>query len=322
VQGGGRRLSKPTLAVDAGQTETRAALHAEHGPRLARAPGVGRIDGGAGGTEAVVTTLLRAIAALGPLPAAPAAVGVGLSGMEAARADQLERLSGALRRALHARRIVIASDGVTSLFGALAGAPGVVVAAGTGTVALGHDGRRWARVDGWGSLLGDAGSGFAIGRAGLDAALREHDGRGGSPALLRAAEREFGPAAHLVSRIHRTGMPTVTVAGFAPVVVEAAVAGDAAAMEILRGAGRELAVSVAAALRRVFGSDEAVSVSWAGNVFRAGAPLFQSFERELARRCPRAELVSPRGDALSGAGVLAEGADRLRPEPGLIWVAG
>jgi N-acetylglucosamine kinase-like BadF-type ATPase len=117
-------------------------------------------------------------------------------------------------------------------------------------------------------------------------------------------------------------MPTVTVAGFAPVVVEAAVAGDAAAMEILRGAGRELAVSVAAALRRVFGADEAVAVSWAGNVFRAGAPLFQSFERELARRCPRAELVSPRGDALSGAGVLAERADRLRPEPGLIWVAG
>ena len=183
---------------------------------------------------------------------------------------------------MHARRIVIASDGVSALFGALAGSPGVVVSAGTGTVALAHDGRRWARVDGWGSLLGDAGSGFAIGRAGLDAALREHDGRGGSPALLRAAEREFGPAAHLVSRIHRTGSPTMTVAGFAPAVVEEAVAGDAAATEIVGSAGRELAVSVAAALRAVFGADETVSVSWAGNVFLAGAPLF-SIVRARAR---------------------------------------
>ena len=322
MQGGRRRLTGPTLAVDAGQTETRAALHAEHGPRLARAPGVGRIDAGAGGTNGVVTTLLRAVAALGPLPVAPVAVGVGLSGMEAAHPDELERIAEALRDAVHARRIVIASDGVSALFGALAGSPGVVVSAGTGTVALAHDGRRWARVDGWGSLLGDAGSGFAIGRAGLDAALREHDGRGGSPALLRAAEREFGPAAHLVSRIHRTGSPTMTVAGFAPAVVEEAVAGDAAATEIVGSAGRELAASVAAALRAVFGADETVSVSWAGNVFRAGAPLFQSFERELARRCPRAELVSPRGDALSGAGVLAERADSLPPEPGLVWVAG
>ncbi|HEX3318207.1 MAG TPA: BadF/BadG/BcrA/BcrD ATPase family protein [Solirubrobacteraceae bacterium] len=322
MQGGWGRLTGPTLAVDAGQTETRAALHGEHGPRLARGPGVGRMDAAAGGTNGVVTTLLRALSALEPLPAAPAALGVGLSGMEAARTDELERLGDALHRALRPRRIAIASDGVTSLFGALAGAPGVVVSAGTGTVALAHDGERWARVDGWGSLLGDAGSAFAIGRAGLDAALREHDGRGGSPALLRSAERELGPAAHIVSRIHRTGAAATTVAGFAPVVVEEAAAGDAVATEIVRGAGRELAVSAATALRRAFGTDEPVPVSYAGNVFRAGAPLLEPFERELAERCPRAELVPPRGDALAGAGMLAARAGTLRPAPGLVWVAG
>ena len=54
------------------------------------------------------------------------------------------------------------------------------MAAGTGTVCVARRGERLVKVDGWGSLLGDAGSGFAIGRAGLDSALRHADGRGGS----------------------------------------------------------------------------------------------------------------------------------------------
>lgn len=321
MQGGGHRLTEPTLAVDGGQTETRAALYAEGRPRLARAPGVGRIDATDGGADGVAGTLLRAVAGLGALPATPPAVGVGLSGIEAAREDDLARLRDALRAELGAQRVAIASDGVTALFGALGGAAGAVVSAGTGTVAVAHDGRRWAKVDGWGSLVGDAGSGLAIGRAGLDAALREHDGRGGSRALLRAAERDHGPAEQLVSRIHRTPAPTVTVAAFATAVAEEARAGDDVAMEILRAAGRELAVSASAALRRVFEADERVAVSYAGNAFRAGAPLLRSFERELAERCPHAALVAPRGDSLAGAALLARRADQLDPEPGLVWLA-
>lgn len=320
MQGSRGRLSEPTLAVDAGQTETRAALHGEHGPRLARGRGVGRIDAGGAGTNGVASTLLQAIAGLAPLPEAPAAVGVGLSGMEAARTDELEGLGEALRRDLRARRVAIASDGATALLGALGDRPGAVVAAGTGAVAVAHDGRRWAKVDGWGSLLGDAGSGFAIGRAGLDAALREHDGRGGSPALLRAAQRAHGPVDRLVGGIHRTGAPAVAVAGFAKAVVDAAATGDAMALEIVQGAGRELAASAAAALSRVFATDAKVAVSYAGNLFRAGALLLEPFQRELARRCPHAQVVAPRGDALAGAAVLAERADALRPEPGLLWV--
>jgi glucosamine kinase len=310
-----------TLAVDAGQTETRAALYDERGPRLARAPGVARIDATPGGADGVGRTLLRAVEGLGALPDTLPAVGLGLSGFEAARADELARLGDAMRRGVNARRIAIASDGVTSHLGALEGGPGVVVAAGTGTVAIAHDRECWVRVDGWGSLVGDAGSGFAIGRAGLDAALREHDGRGGSRSLLCAAEREYGPADQLVGRIHRSGTATLAVAEFARAVVAAASAGDEVAMEIVRAAGRELAVSVCAALRRLFGSSRRVAVSYAGNVFSAGAPLLEPFARELAARCPRAVVVAPRGDALAGAAVLAERAEQFGSKPGLLWLA-
>ncbi|MYS50866.1 ATPase, partial [Streptomyces sp. SID6013] len=80
------------------------------------------------------------------------------------------------------------SDAVTAHAGALGGRAGVVLAIGTGSVAvgIGADGT-YARVDGWGPLLGDDGSGARIGTAGLRAALRAHDGRGPATALLDAA---------------------------------------------------------------------------------------------------------------------------------------
>ncbi|MFD1541824.1 hypothetical protein ACFSJ0_32575, partial [Nonomuraea guangzhouensis] len=77
-----------------------------------------------------------------------------------------------------ARRVMITTDVVTSHAGAFSGGPGVVLAAGTGAIALGvstagGSGARPAvvrQVDGWGFLYGDAGGGYWIGRRGLEAA--------------------------------------------------------------------------------------------------------------------------------------------------------
>ena len=93
-------------------------------------------------------------------------MGVGLSGFEAAEDADLRRVHAILVEALGLDHLAIASDGLTSLFGALGARDGAVAAAGTGTVVLARRGDAYAKVDGWGSLLGDAGSGFAIGRGG------------------------------------------------------------------------------------------------------------------------------------------------------------
>ncbi|MFJ6997920.1 BadF/BadG/BcrA/BcrD ATPase family protein, partial [Streptomyces sp. NPDC003090] len=119
----------------------------------------------------------------------PVAAAVGAAGMAGLGDGLRALLPGALGAALGVRRLALASDAVTAYAGALGTVPGTVVAAGTGLVALGTDLVRWRRADGWGHLLGDCGSGAWIGRAGLEAALRAHDGRrGGSPALLARAE--------------------------------------------------------------------------------------------------------------------------------------
>ncbi len=313
-------MSPAALAVDAGQTEIRATLaDGERGPSaLATAPGVPRM-GERVGAEEVAGAIVAAVAELGPLPGAVPLAGVGLSGFEAASEDELARMGELLRRRLSLGGIAIASDGLTSLLGALGAEDGAVVAAGTGTVCVARRGERLVKVDGWGALLGDAGSGFAIGRAGLESALRHADGRGGSEPLLRAAERRYAPVPELSEHIYAAAVPTRAIAAFAADVAAAADLGDADAVAILAHAADELALSACAALERLFGPGEPGVVSYAGNVFRAGALLVEPFTRAVGARRPGTEVVPPAGDALAGAALLAGAGAPLRPEPGILW---
>jgi N-acetylglucosamine kinase-like BadF-type ATPase len=309
----------PALAVDAGQTEIRVALAGERDPRpAARAPGVQRMDGAAVGADHVADALFAALEALGPLPAVEA-IGVGLSGYEAAGEADLRHLGELLQARLGSPRVMIASDGVTSLLGALGESLGAVVAGGTGTVCVARGPQRWAKVDGWGSLLGDDGSAFAIGRSGLNAGLRELDGRGGSEALLAAAAQRFGEPAGIAEAVYRSQVPTRTVASFARDVAQAADEGDAAARSILEAAGRELAVTACAALARAFDPGEAAAVSYSGSVFATGSPLIDAFSHELARMRPDAKLMPPIGDGLAGAALLAEHGPELMQDPEMLW---
>jgi N-acetylglucosamine kinase-like BadF-type ATPase len=306
------------LAVDAGQTEIRAALvDGERGPRIATAPGVLQM-GGSVGPEEVAAGLMAAVSGLGPLPEPPLATGVGLSGLESVTDGDLDRLAELLRRDPRVGHLAIASDALTALLGALGTRDGVVVAAGTGTACLGRRGERLAKVDGWGALLGDAGSGFAIGRAGLDAALREFDGRGGSGSLMGAAKRHFGTIEQLPARVNAADVPTRAIAGFAVDVAREAAAGDKRAVAILRDAGVELATAACAALRRLYEPDQPAVVSYTGNVFRAGDLLVDPFTREVTALRPNTRVVPPAGDPLAGARLLVQGGLNLRPEPGIL----
>jgi glucosamine kinase len=311
-------VNEAALAVDAGQTEIRAVLvDDERGPRMATAPGVLQM-GGSVGPEEVAAGLMAAVTGLGPLPGPPLPTGVGLSGLESIDNGDLDRLAQLLRRDLRAARLAIASDALTALLGALGARDGVVVAAGTGTACLGRRGERLAKVDGWGALLGDAGSGFAIGRAGLDAALRQFDGRGGSKSLMGAAKRHFGTIERLPARINAAAVPTRAIAAFAVDVASEAAAGDERAVGVLRDAAVELATTASAALRRLYEPDEPAVVSYTGNVFRAGELIVDPFTRELTSQRPNTTVVPPAGDPLAGARLLARGSLNLRPEPGIL----
>jgi N-acetylglucosamine kinase-like BadF-type ATPase len=306
-----------TLVVDAGQTATRAALAGA--TRQGHGPGVEhlRVDGAAGVAARAILA-----AAEGVRARAVETVCIGLSGFVSAP-PVLDRIGGEVAAGLDAARVVIASDAVTAYLGALGPRPGVVVAAGTGTVALAADGRgATALVDGWGHLLGDAGSGFAIGRAGLASALAEHDGRGGSEALRARAEAAFGPLAELPAVVYGAEAPAGRIASFAEHVAEAAREGDPIAREIWAAAAADLAGAAIAAARRVFGPLSAASsdvhVSWNGGLFSAGPLLLEPFQRAMTERAPDLRLTPPAGSSLDGARLLADPAT-ADMFPGLIW---
>ncbi|MFK4541342.1 N-acetylglucosamine kinase-like BadF-type ATPase [Streptomyces tendae] len=245
---------------------------------------------------------------------------VGAAGL-ATLGDALRaELPGALARELGVRTVALAADAVTAYVGALGPRAGVVVAAGTGLIAVGTDLSRWRRADGWGHLLGDCGGGAWIGRAGLEAALRAHDGReGGSAPLLARAEERFGPAAGLPGQVYpRSDRPAV-LASFAPEVAACA-ATDPVAAEILRAAARHLADSAAAVCPA--GGEPLVAVT--GGLRRLGDPLLAPLGEELAKRLPRARWTAAEGDPLDGsvriATDLATGSLTLPGDDRMLWV--
>jgi N-acetylglucosamine kinase-like BadF-type ATPase len=250
-----------------------------------------------------------------------AAVCVGAAGMATLGEGLRAELPHALAGALGVRRLALAADAVTAYAGALGERPGVVVAAGTGMIALGTDLRSWRRVDGWGHLLGDCGSGAWIGRAGLDAAMRAHDGRAeGSQALLARAEKTFGPMTALPEQLYPRSDRAAVLASFAPEVARCAEA-DPVAAGIVGEAARQIAISAVAACPTARGRVLALT----GGLFRIGEPLLAPLRAELAERLPHATTVAATGDALSGALLiaarLAEGALRLPEDPVLLHVS-
>lgn len=291
------------LAVDGGQTGLRAGLATDGRVRLtAEVTGLAYAAG-----RPVDVVAERVIAAWHELrrPQAPiSTICLGLTtllGPPAAHQELADRLFAALPAA----RVLITADAVTAHAGAFGGRPGVVLAAGTGSIALGVAGEGAIRqVDGWGYLCGDAGGGLWIGSRGLDAALRGFDGRRPPGPLTARAHELFGDLATLPERLYLAPDAVARVAGFAVHVLELAGTDDSA-RAITTAAAHELAGSVAAAAR-CFPATAEVPVSWTGRLL--GSPILSSgFRAELDRLLPRVRPTAPAGDGLSGAARLAAG---------------
>ncbi|MFJ7071479.1 N-acetylglucosamine kinase [Streptomyces sp. NPDC098781] len=225
------------------------------------------------------------------------AAAIGAAGLASLGDGLRAELPGALRREFGTGRVALVADAVTAYVGALGARAGAVVAAGTGLIAIGTDLTRWRRADGWGHLLGDCGGGAWIGRAGLEAALRAHDGRSdGSAALLARAEQVFGPVRELPGRLYpRPDRPAV-LASFAPEVAACA-PDDPVAGHILRAAARHMADSAAA----VCPASGEPQVALTGGLFKMGDPLVVPLAQELAKRLPHARRVPAAGDPLDGS---------------------
>lgn len=201
----------------------------------------------------------------------------------------------------------IVGDQVTALAGALGQPVGTVLIAGTGSICYARtaDGRE-ARSGGWGHLIDDEGSAYALGRDILRAVVRAADGRAPATALTELVAQRLGaPGVQPVIRF--TYAPTTTkkeIAALAPLLDPALQQGDAAAQAIIAHAADELSQMAAAAMQPL--GLQTGSMALLGSVLQKNETLRAAVITRLTAQFPTLTFPEPVGDAADGAAVMAE----------------
>lgn len=285
------------LAMDAGQTGTKVRLRwADGTSRDDLLPGV-LTDRPLQPQLADIAERIAHVAG-----GAPTTLAIGVSGVT----DVHMEAEGLIRRPGLAvvQRVIVAHDSVTSFLGVLGDQHGAVIAVGTGVVTLGVGPRSAIRVDGWGNIMGDAGSGYWIGREALDAVMRAHDGRGAATALTAIAQERWPDLEAAYPVLQAAPDRVRLVASFAAPTAELAASGDPVALAICRAAAAELALSVTSALRTTDAAADA-PVGAIGGVLHSDL-IREAFETKVREVRPEVRFVPPLGTGLDGAAALAD----------------
>lgn len=225
---------------------------------------------------------------------------VGAAG--AGREHEREELEGALAGRHLAWRTIVTTDAELARAAAFGAGAGVLLIAGTGSIAIGRDAQGTARrAGGLGWRMGDQGSGYWIGQRALEAVGAMHDGLGPATRLTEALCAAAGVQgiAGLV-RWSTTATPAA-VAALAPATLQAADRGDAVATQL-----RQDALEALCRLARAAGAGSgAVPVAFSGGLIAPGGPL----RPLLLAECTRHGITvhGPAIDPCRGAIVLADG---------------
>jgi len=302
-----RPLDRPTavfLGADAGGSHSTVVIGLPN-KILGRAdgPGAAMRPGGAATSAAVLReTARRAAAQAGvELPVERAVVGAAGAG----RSQEQTELAAALVEAGVARRVRVRADGEVALSTAFGGGPGILVNAGTGSIAYARDpAGELHRAGGYGWQLGDEGGGYWLGHRALDVAARAQDGRGEGSTLLARLLGALG-LQHFDDLVRWTAAATPQqVAALAPHVLNAAREGEVVARRTVDEAAGEL-VDLVDRLARHFPGAGPVPVAIAGGLLLPQSPLTAAFRQRLAAGIKRARLKPDRIDPAVGALQLA-----------------
>jgi len=299
------------LGIDAGGTKTVCLLADERGEVLADAASGGANLQAAGELE--VEKVLHDVMerTLAQRDVRPEAICLGIAGAD--RPSDAQAVQSIMRRIGRNTRVVVVSDALIALVAGAGDQPGVVIVAGTGSIAYGRDAAgRAARAGGWGYLLGDEGGGFWIGRAALSAVVRQFDGRGPATRLtdLVLTEMRLDTPVELIQAVYERGLPGPAVAGLADLVQQAMLAGDAVAAEILTRAAGELVAAAASVVTRLGMRGDVFPTVLAGGILKTIPALAADVIARWAEVAPRSEVRTLQGEPARGAVVLALAAAR------------
>ncbi len=301
-------MSEPTelvvVGVDGGGSNTRVYVADERAQVLFKSTG----DGSAvrPGTEAdsaeVIGTLVKNAvidAEMGHLM--PRALVVGVAGV--GREAQKIALQQELERLEIAETVVVMTDAEAAMEDAFADGPGILLIAGTGSIAWGRSpAGTTQRCGGWGPVFGDEGSGAWLGRKALQVIAAAHDGREPETALTGAllTALELDDVAAII--VWAASATPADMAALTPAVLSAAEVGDLRANTIVTMAVEELALHVRALARALFVDERAtIPVALHGGLLGKGRPMRKRLEHRLKTLVPGAVVRHQAVDAARGA---------------------
>jgi N-acetylmuramic acid 6-phosphate etherase len=311
------------LGVDGGGTHTVALLASRDGAVLGRGE-AGPSNLHAVGAQRALQALDQAVAAAfaaaglaregcARVPVAAACLGLAGCGREEERAVIRDWATGTHL----ADHVQVTTDVSLLLAAGTPGGWGVAVVAGTGSIAYGRsaDGRE-ARAGGWGPLLGDEGSGYSLALRALQAVARAADGRGPATLLQERLLSQLGleRPQQLIPWLSGGGDRTA-VAALAPLVLEAADAGDQVASGIAEEGARGLAFAAEAVARSLNMDTKAVPLALAGGVLLTSACYRARLLQELGTQGVVPAPVTLVPEPARGALLLASAALRTSSSP-------
>jgi N-acetylglucosamine kinase-like BadF-type ATPase len=298
------------LGMDGGQSHTTALLGDGRGRVLGRGDaGPSNHTREPGGRERLIAAVTGSIEGALRSAGLPAIRPRFVSAHLALTGEPEEKIE-IVHDLIAADHLVIGHDAPGALAGAHAGADGVIVLAGTGSVACGEitdpDGlRRYVRVGGHGYLFSDEGSAFHIAQEALRRALRDEDA-GGEDRLRAPLLRHFRrPTLKSIAQDCYAGtISRDRLASFAAVVATLAERRPGLAREILSEAAQSLAALAILALERLGDTTPLLDVAYGGGVFRSER-LRAIFAQSLESRFPGIQVRPPRYGPEIGALLLA-----------------
>jgi glucosamine kinase len=301
--GKGIRMIELVAGVDGGGTKTRVILADGDGNHLADVTGAGSAmaPGRADHSSEVIHSLIRqALTEAGVDEQRLKVLVAGVAGV--GRESETRALLASLEDLEIAESVVVQGDGEIALTDAFGPGAGIILISGTGSIAYGRSPSRvLARCGGWGPAFGDEGSGAWIGRKALAIVASAADGREPPTALTGAvltAAQVNEPAQLIPWGI--AAKPS-ELAALAPVVFNAASAGDMRANALVGLAVEELVLHVRALALKLFGDERAaVPVAFSGGLLHKGSFLRKRLEQRLKSAVPGAqvrpsEIIAARG---------------------------
>jgi len=213
-------------------------------------------------------------------------------------------IKDASQKSIVINKFHVESDARIALEGAFPDKPGSILIAGTGSIMFGKDEiGEVHRVGGFGRFIGDEGSGYRIGRIGLNAVARYFDGRAKSTIIADLLEQEFSISSseELITEVYRNNF---NIAAVAPLVFDAAESGDKIAQRILEDEADELLLHISSMKTKL--NVELLKVSLIGSLLTTANYFSYLFNEMVVRRFNDVRIKEAEHSPEFGAVLLAK----------------